>query len=245
MAQHVTVHWHSCWALLFHLQEATHKNAKRKHTNARFPDHVLCRTRSAHAGAPSGMLFNEQRSQEVIFCLAENHFHEESSLLLPADLACHLEPRTSNHATNVGGCAASFAKHATAAPTARAQKTASLASGLYGKHASDLLCQRGHMHCNHRRVCTQPDRALSRLTPAHAAPPHTQRGQHRTERVSTAPHTPGRRSPARAQPRRRPRPTRGWCAQTRSAHTATPPAPETLPRPPRRSGAPHLLGAGG
>ena len=78
MTQHVTVHWHSCWALLFHLQEATHKNAQRKLTNARCPDHALCRTRSAHAGA--GMLFNVQRSQEFIFCLAENHFHDESSL---------------------------------------------------------------------------------------------------------------------------------------------------------------------
>jgi hypothetical protein len=78
------------------------------------------------------MLFNVQRSQEFIFRLAENHFHDESSLGLSMDLACHLELselRTSNHATNVGGCVASFAKHATAAPTARAQKTASLASG--------------------------------------------------------------------------------------------------------------------
>ena len=125
--QHVTVHWHSCWALLFHLQEATYKNAQR---NARCPDHALYRTRSAHAGAE--MLFNVQRSQEFIFCLAENHFHDESSLGLSMDLACHLELselRTSNHATNVGGCVASFAKHATAAPTARAQKTESLASG--------------------------------------------------------------------------------------------------------------------
>ena len=89
MTQHVTVHWHSCWALLFHLQEATHKNAQRKLTNARCPDHALCRTRSAHAGA--GMLFNVQRSQEFIFCLAENHFHDESSLGLSMDLACHLE----------------------------------------------------------------------------------------------------------------------------------------------------------
>ena len=75
------------------------------------------------------MVFNVQRSQEFIFCLAENHFHDESSLGLSMDLACHLELselRTSNHATNVGGCVASFAKHATAAPTARAQKTASL-----------------------------------------------------------------------------------------------------------------------
>ena len=34
--------------------------------------------------------FNEQRSQEFIFCLAENHFHDESSLdcqwTLPATL---------------------------------------------------------------------------------------------------------------------------------------------------------------
>ena len=48
------------------------------------------------------------------------------------DLPCHLELnelRISNLATNVGVCVASFAKHATAAPTARAQKTASLASG--------------------------------------------------------------------------------------------------------------------
>ncbi len=48
------------------------------------------------------------------------------------DLACHLELselRTSNHDTNVGGCVASFAKHATAVPTVRAQKTVSLASG--------------------------------------------------------------------------------------------------------------------
>jgi hypothetical protein len=78
------------------------------------------------------MLFNVQRSQEFIFCLAENHFHDEIFLGLSMDLACHLELselRTSNHATNVGGCVASFAKHATAATTARAQKTASLASG--------------------------------------------------------------------------------------------------------------------
>jgi hypothetical protein len=78
------------------------------------------------------MLFNVQRSQEFIFCLSENHFHDESSLGLSMDLACHLELielRTSNHATNVGGCVASFAKHATAAPTTKAQKTASLASG--------------------------------------------------------------------------------------------------------------------
>ena len=88
MTQHVTVHWHSCWALLFHLQEATHKNAQRKLTNARCPDHALCRTRSAHAGA--GMLFNVQRSQEFIFCLAENHFHDELPGL-SMDLACHLE----------------------------------------------------------------------------------------------------------------------------------------------------------
>jgi hypothetical protein len=26
MAQHLTVHWHSYWTLLCHLQEATHKN---------------------------------------------------------------------------------------------------------------------------------------------------------------------------------------------------------------------------
>ena len=58
--------------------EATHKNAQTKLTNARCPDHAICRTRSAHAGA--GMLFNVQRSQEFIFCLAENHFHDESSL---------------------------------------------------------------------------------------------------------------------------------------------------------------------
>ena len=88
MTQHVTVHWHSSWALLFHLQEATHKNAQRKLTNARCPDHAFCRTRSAHAGA--GMVFNVQRSQEFIFCLAENHFHDESSLGLSLDLACHL-----------------------------------------------------------------------------------------------------------------------------------------------------------
>jgi hypothetical protein len=31
------------------------------------PDHVVCRTRSAHAGAPSGMLFNELKGQEFIF----------------------------------------------------------------------------------------------------------------------------------------------------------------------------------
>ena len=39
------------------------------------------------------MLFNVQRSQEFIFCLAENHFHDESSLGLSMDLACHLELR--------------------------------------------------------------------------------------------------------------------------------------------------------
>ena len=140
MAQHVTVHWHSCWALLFHLQEATHKNAQRKLTNARCPDHALCRTRSAHAGAE--MLFNVQRSQEFIFCLAENHFHDESSLGLSMDLACHLELselRTSNHATNVGGCVASFEKHATAAPTARGQKTASLASGPWQTRCAETV----------------------------------------------------------------------------------------------------------
>ena len=40
---------------------------KRKITIDWCPDHVVCRTRSAHEGAPSGMLFNELKCQEFIF----------------------------------------------------------------------------------------------------------------------------------------------------------------------------------
>ena len=66
MDQNLTVHWHSCWTMLCDLQEATLTNTKRKITIAWCPDHVVCRTRSAHAVTPSGMLFSEQKSQE--FC---------------------------------------------------------------------------------------------------------------------------------------------------------------------------------
>ncbi len=41
-------------------------NTKRKIKIDWCPDHVVCRTRSAHAVTPSGMLFSEQKSQE--FC---------------------------------------------------------------------------------------------------------------------------------------------------------------------------------
>ena len=72
MAQHLTAHWHSCWTLFCHLQEATHQNTPAKSMlfedqDAWCPDHVVCRTRSADAGAPSGMLFNELKGQEFIF----------------------------------------------------------------------------------------------------------------------------------------------------------------------------------
>ena len=57
-------------ALLCDLQEAAHTNTQGKLTIAWCPDYVLvCRTRSAHAGAPSGMLFNELKGQEFIFCM--------------------------------------------------------------------------------------------------------------------------------------------------------------------------------
>jgi len=69
MVQNLTVHWHSCRALLCDLQEATHTNTQGQLTIAWCPDHVVVgRTRSAHAGAPSGMLFIEQKGQEFIFC---------------------------------------------------------------------------------------------------------------------------------------------------------------------------------
>ena len=55
--------------LLCDLQEATHTNTQGQLTIAWCPDHVVVgRTRSAHAGAPSGMLFIEQKGQEFIFC---------------------------------------------------------------------------------------------------------------------------------------------------------------------------------
>jgi hypothetical protein len=66
MDQQLTVHWHSCWTMLCDLHEATLTNTKRKITIDWCPDHVVCRTRSAHAVTPSGMLFSEQKSQE--FC---------------------------------------------------------------------------------------------------------------------------------------------------------------------------------
>ena len=57
-------------ALLCDLQEAAHTNTQGKLTSAWCPDHVVVyRTRSAHAGAPSGMLFNELKDQEFIFCM--------------------------------------------------------------------------------------------------------------------------------------------------------------------------------
>ncbi len=68
MVQNLTVHWHSCRALLCDLQEATQTNTQGKLTIAWCPDHVVVgRTRSAHAGAPSGMLFIEQKGQKVHF----------------------------------------------------------------------------------------------------------------------------------------------------------------------------------
>ena len=66
MDQQLTVHWHSCWTMLCDLHEATLTNTKRKITIDWCPDHVVCRTRSAHAVTPSVMLFSEQKSQE--FC---------------------------------------------------------------------------------------------------------------------------------------------------------------------------------
>ena len=173
MTQHVTVHWHSSWALLFHLQEATHKNAQRKLTNARCPDHALCRTRSAHAGA--GMLFNVQRSQEFIFCLAENHFHDESSLGLSMDLACHLELSELRAHRTTPRMSATAWPHLRSMPPPRprpGRRKQRPWRPAHGKHVSDLLCpswshllcQRGHMHCNHRRVCTQPDRCYRALS---------------------------------------------------------------------------------
>ena len=46
-----------------------HTNAKKALILAWCPAHVVYRTRSAHAGAPSGMLFNDQKGQEFIFCM--------------------------------------------------------------------------------------------------------------------------------------------------------------------------------
>ena len=50
--------------------EDTKLSTNKQHTlSAWCPDHVVCRTRSAHEGAPSGMLFNELKGQEFIFCM--------------------------------------------------------------------------------------------------------------------------------------------------------------------------------
>jgi hypothetical protein len=46
---------------------ATRTNTLRKLTIAWCHDHVVCRKKSAHEGAPSGRLFNEQKGQEFIF----------------------------------------------------------------------------------------------------------------------------------------------------------------------------------
>jgi hypothetical protein len=42
-------------------------NTPTKLTFAWCHDHVVCGTKSAHEGTPSGMLFNEQHGQEFIF----------------------------------------------------------------------------------------------------------------------------------------------------------------------------------
>ena len=56
--------------LLCDLQEAAHTNTQGKLTIAWCPDYVLvCRTRSARAGAPLEILFNEQKGPEFIFCM--------------------------------------------------------------------------------------------------------------------------------------------------------------------------------
>ena len=100
------------------------------------------------------MLFNVQRSQEFIFCLAENHFHDESSLGLSMDLACHLELselRTSNHATNVGGCVTSLVKHATAATTARALSTKGAENSVPGVRPMENTClNQSTFYCSYR-----------------------------------------------------------------------------------------------
>jgi len=98
---------------------------------------------------------------------------------------------------------------------------------------------------NTRRVpVTRPPGTTSRSNspgyPRGGALPHA--GDYSTlTNVITATYTPGRLPPSSDQPSRRPRPTLVWCAQTRSAHTATPPVQGTCPRPLRRRGAPITL----
>jgi hypothetical protein len=71
--------------LLCDLQEATHTNAQGKITIAWYPDHVIGRTRSAHAGAPSGMLMmmmsficscRNKIGDELHIYLEEGTYHE-------------------------------------------------------------------------------------------------------------------------------------------------------------------------
>jgi hypothetical protein len=72
------------------------------------------------------------------------------------DLACHLELselRTSNHATNVGGCVASFAKHATAAHGQGAEN--SVPGVLPMANTCLISCARvGLISCANAGTCT-------------------------------------------------------------------------------------------